>query len=832
MPPTDLAAPFVAPVIPSSEPPEIKFSLLTREEKASLLAGFDFWNLQGVPRLNVPSIQVTDCGHGVTLCGDDTSPATCFPTGVGMAATWNAELLEKTGAVLGRETRGLGCAILLGPKINLHRHPLNGRSFETFSEDPWLAGLLGAAVIRGIQSEGTGACVKAMAANNQQLHQESIDVQVDERTLREIYMRGFQLAVELSQPAAIMTAYNRLNGDYCSESSWLINQIIKEEWKFPGFVVSDWRAVHSDAVYRSGLDLEMPGPGKFLNRSSVLRALEEGLLSEEELDDKAERIFNALLRYGRPTPTATERKSLVDTPENRAIALQVAEESIVLLKNENELLPLDHKVLKKILVVGPNAAEIRLGGGGSASVTPFYSISPLEGIREICRSEVNVRYLEGCSLVGTMEPIHDHFTSLDGNGNRVAGLRADFFNAYDPGSVVSASWTIPKVDFSWGWASPGMGVLRGPFSTRISGWLNPPVSGKYRLGVYAQEGCVEFRIAGEHVAGSWDDAGNGNFEEKYQTHYFTVEREFEKGTPVAIELTYGKRAARAGLRLEWETPGMVNPIDKAVEAAREVDAVIVCAGLSNLFEGGAHDRATMDLPKEQQELIEKISAANPKTVVVLFNGGTIAMPWEARVPALIEAFYPGQEGGRALARILFGQVNPSGRLPDTIARQLEDHIAMANYPGDGNVVRYEEGVFVGYRHFDTASIPPHYPFGFGLSYTTFEIGRPVSCKHNFRSGQIGVTTTVKNTGSRRGKEVVQLYIRPISPPFSRPQKELRAFQKVDLAPGEEIAVNFSLGEREFECFDAETGMWRVIPGDYEILVGSHSRQLQGTTITV
>lgn len=810
----------------------LSFASLTREEKASLLGGQDFWHIQGVPRLGLRSIRTTDCGHGVTLCDDKNSPATCFPTGIGMASTWNKDLLEHAGEVLGRETRALGAAILLGPKINLHRHPLNGRSFETFAEDPWLAGLLGAAVIRGIQREGVGACVKAMAANNQQRDQESVDIRVDERTLREIYLRGFQLAVEFGEPCAIMTAYNRLNGDYCSESSWLIKHIIKNEWGFSGFVVSDWRAVHAQKVYSSGLDLEMPGPAKFLNQKAVLNALEEGLISEDDLDDQAERIFRTLLRYGAPPPTAMEIKEIFDTAENRSIALQVAEESIVLLKNENNLLPLDPAALKSILVVGPNAAEARLGGGGSASVTPFYSISPLEGIREICGSEVDVCYMEGCSLVGTMETIQDHFTYEGENGKHQSGLRADFFNAHDPGVTPDVSSIIPRVDFSWGWASPGLGIQRGTFSTRISGWLTPPLTGKYRLGIYAQEGCVELRLDGRRVAGTWDDASNGNFEEKYQNHYLTLSCDLSQNVPVALEITYGKRAARAGLRLEWEIPGMDSPIDKAVETARTADAVVVCAGLSNLFEGGAHDRTTIDLPEAQQDLIEKISQVNPRTIVALNNGGPLAAPWESKVPALLEAWYPGQEGGRALARIIFGLTNPSGRLPDTIARSLEDHAAISNYPGDGHTVHYEEGQFIGYRHFDTAEIAPLFPFGFGLSYTTFAIGKPIASSSLFQIGSdpISITTKVKNTGTRQGKEVIQLYLQTNDP--SRPVKELRAFHKVDLAPTEEIDVVFAISARELETFDTAAGAWRVAPGLYEILVGQHSRSLQGVTITV
>jgi beta-glucosidase len=311
----------------------------------------------------------------------------------------------------------------------------------------------------------------------------------------------------------------------------------------------------------------------------------------------------------------------------------------------------------------------------------------------------------------------------------------------------------------------------------------------------------------------------------------TVEADFTAGQPVEVVFEYGKRAARGAVRLEWEVPGRPDPVQAAVEAARQADAVVICAGLSNLFEGGSRDRADIDLPAAQQRLIESVAAANPRTIVTLFNGGPLAMPWEPKVAALIEAWYPGQEGGRALARIIFGDVDPSGRLPDTLPRRLQDHAAALNYPGDGKRVVYQEGLFIGYRHFDIADIEPHYPFGFGLGYTTFEVGAPVLAAEKFVIGQsIQVSTTVKNTGSRAGKEVVQLYLRPIDPPVKRPDKELRAFRKITLAPGEEKSVNFTLWPKDFAYYNVGSKKWITAPGEYEILVGRHSRDCRSVKL--
>jgi len=796
---------------------------MTLEEKIALLAGVDDWHFHGVPRLGVPSIRVTDCGHGVTLCGDRSSPATCLPTGIGMAATWNADLLERAGRVIGGECRALGCSILLGPKINLHRHPLNGRSFETFSEDPWLAGLLGAAVIRGIQAEGVGACVKAVAANNQQQDQERVSSEIDETVLRELYLRAFQIAVEHGRPSAIMTAYNRLNGHYCSESEWLIRQVIKTEWGYPGFLISDWRAVHGARVYSSGLDLEMPGPGKLLNQPAVLRALDEGLLSETEIDDKAGRILSAILRYG-ADESETMNKPL-DSPDHRRTALEVAEESIVLLKNEGGLLPLDRQRIRRLLVTGPNAAYARLGGGGSASVTPFYSISPLEGLQEICGEEIEVRFIEGCSLVGTMETIDSAFHHHDEKGEAADGLKAEFFNNPQPQPAPDGVWTAPRVDYFWGWASPGPGIFRGSFSVRYSGTLVPPRTGRYRLGVFALEGCVRLRLDGKPIVEAWDTGNSDNFEERYRTHYLTAEYDFAAGQPVEIELCYGKRSARAGVRLEWEMPGHGDRLERIAAEARQADAVIVCAGLSNLFEGGAQDRTSIEIPEAQRELIAAVARENPRTIVALNSGGILSIPWEPLVPAILQCWYPGQEGGRALARILFGEVNPSGRLPDTVPVSLEDCAAMQNYPGDGLTVRYEEGPFIGYRHFDHAGIAPQFPFGFGLSYTDFSFSPPeIVALPSSRRG-ITVHVMVENTGRRPGRTVAQLYLSPprLSP---WPVRELRAFRKIHLQPGEKATVTFSLTERELETFDSDRQQWSVRPGRYTVHTGAHSRSLQ------
>lgn len=814
------------PSTPQARKPEVLSDELKR--LAGFLAGTDAWHTRGWPEQGIPPMLVADCGHGVTVCGARSSPATCFPTGVGLASTWNPVLMEEVGRTIGRECLALGVSILLGPKINLHRLPLNGRNFETFSEDPLLAGLLGAGIIRGIQSEGVGACVKALAANNQQKDQLTTSVQVDERALRELYLRAFEIAIEESSPSAAMTSYNPLNGENTAESAWLIRQVLRTDWGFEGLVVSDWRAVQTEAVYGSGLDLEMPGPGKFLNPENVIRALHEGLMTGEDVRERAERILRVARSYAKDENGRESYASLLDSPENRAAALRAAEESIVLLKNEGPILPLETASTRRLAVIGPNAASARLGGGGSASVTPFEAVSPLEGLRRLCGDRVEVVHEEGCGLVGKFTVIPEVFTHGEIPGN---GLKAEFFNGPDCSGQPDASWVVPGVDFSWGWAAPGPGVTRYEFSVCFSGRLRARSTGLHRIGVHAQEGVVRLWLRGRQVVDEWPSDTDPNFEGNYENRHRVVEIELAAGEEIDIRLEYGKRAARAAVRLEWCEPGAADSMAAAERVAGSADAVVLCLGLSNLFEGGNADRASIDLPPVQVELLRRVVAANPRTIVVLNNGGPLAMPWEPLVPAIFEAWYPGQAGGTALARLIFGLSNPSGRLPDTLAVRLEDHAAVVNYPGDGKIVHYREGMFIGYRHFDKAGIEPHYPFGFGLSYTTFRISPPLLEQTEWRCGEaLRFQVEVENTGSREGSETVQIYLANPDSDADTPLQQLIAFQKVRLAAGELRVVSFEIPARHF-------GEWSVdgrrpTPGRRSLRAGASSRNFQTIDITL
>ncbi|MFO7933443.1 MAG: glycoside hydrolase family 3 C-terminal domain-containing protein [Bacteroidales bacterium] len=814
------------PGLPVEERVEDLLDHLTLEEKLGFLTGKDMWHFKGVERLGIPAIQVTDCGHGITVVldeqGHNTGCATCFPTAVGQASTWNRELIRKTGAALGREARYLGSSIILAPMVNIHRTPLGGRNYETYSEDPYLAGKLASSLIKGIQSEHIGAVIKAVTANNQQTYQGSHSVEVSERALREIYLPAFRMAVSDARPRGIMTSYNKVNGVYTSASKHLISDIIKNEWQYKGFVVSDWRGTHGIEALSAGLDIEMPGPGKILTREAVLNEMEHGRFTEEELDDRVRRILRAIVKSMATVKENDQIRAEWNTGHHHELARQVAEEGIILLKNEGGLLPLEISRIHTLAVIGPNAKEARLGGGGSASVTACYAVSPLQGIKNHCGEDIRIFFREGCTMKGEMPMINTQYLiPPEGEENGLKG-------AYFTGKELSGDPTLVRIDgeidFSWGWAAPCREVPRGDYSVRWTGRIDPPVTGEYRIGVSCTEGGIRFYLDNELVIDRWGDPYHENFEASFRRFSESIPVHMEAGVPRDIQVEFHKKANRNSIRLEWRIPGRADPLKQAVEVAAESDAAIVFAGLSNLYEGGTADRESLFLPDQQNELIRAVCNANPRTVVVLINGTPVAMPWLERVPALLEAYYPGQEGGNAIANILFGKVNPSGKLPESFPLKLEDNPSYGNFPGDREKVNYEEGIYVGYRHYDKEKIDPLFPFGYGLSYTWF--GYSGLRVEYTGDGCCRVSAAIENRGPVPGKEIVQLYIRDLQSTIDRPEKELKGFVKISLEPGEKKRVSIRLEREHFACFDPQLNRWVVEPGVFEIMVGSSSKDIR------
>jgi beta-glucosidase len=657
-------------------------ALMTLEEKAGLCSGLNFWMTKGIERLGIPSKMVTDGPHGLRkqagssdhLGLNESVPATCFPTAAGLASTWNREMITKVGAAIGRECQAEDVAILLGPGANIKRSPLCGRNFEYFSEDPFLSSEMAASHIIGVQSEGVGTSLKHFAVNNQEHRRMSSNSVVDERTLREIYLASFEMAVKKAQPWTIMCSYNKVNGTYASENPYLLTDILRDEWGFEGYVMSDWGAVNQrvDAL-KAGLELEMPasyGTGE----RKIVEAVQNGELSEELLDRAVERILRILFKYvDNKKPNAT-----FNADEHHRLAMEVACESMVLLKNADDILPLAKK--GKIAAIGALARNPRYQGSGSSRIRP----------------------------------------------TRLGDIYEELVKAAGAASVVYTD--------------------------------------------------------GYHL--DHDD---------------------------------------------------INPtlVEEAKAVAREVDVAVLFVGLPDRYESEGYDRSHLRIPANQIALIEAVSEVQPNVIVVLSNGAPIVMPWLPKVKAVLEGYLGGQALGEAIAALLFGDANPSGKLAETFPVQLSDNPSYLFFPGDLDTVEYREGIYVGYRYYDKAEVEPLFPFGHGLSYTQFDYSDFVlSDEHILDTEAVKVSVTVRNTGSCYGKDVVQLYVSDVDSRVSRPLKELKGFEKVALQPGESKIVTFVLDKRSFAYYDVDLEDWCVESGEFNLLIGRSSRaiELQGTIL--
>ena len=663
-------------------------SRMTLEEKIALVHADSKFTSAAIPRLGLPRRWLSDGPHGVR---EDVGPDTWKPAGrtddfasfmpalIGLAATWNTDLATAYGKVIGEEARQRGKQIMLGPGMNIMRTPLNGRNFEYPGEDPFLSSRMVVNYIRAVQAEDVASCAKHFVANDQEWDRGTVNVEMDERALREIYLPAFKAAVQEAGVLSVMSAYNKFRGYWCAENDYLLNKILKDEWGFKGLVMSDWAGTHStDGSVLGGLDLEMGTDvlpyGKFFMADAFRDGVQSGKFPKSLLDDKARRNLRQII-----ATKSIEGRSpgAINTKEHQAAARRIAEESLVLLKNENNALPLDADKVKSIAVIGENAVQLQHYGGGSARIKTFYEVTPLEGLV------------------------------------RRVGDRA-------------------TISYSMGYA-------------------------------------------------------------------------------------------------EKQNEELAN---QAVRAASQADLVIYVGGLNHrlLFDAESKDRVDMKLPYGQDQLLSRLVEANPRTIVVFFGGGPMEMgDWLAKVPAVVQAWYPGMEGGNALAAMLFGDVNPSGKLSCTFPKRLQDSPAHAlnNYPGKDGTVRYEEGLLVGYRWYDTKKVEPLFPFGYGLSYTRFEYSNlSVSPAKEGKDGMLVATFDVKNVGSREGGEVPQLYVEDLKPRLARPVKELKGFSKVFLKAGEQKSVTIPINRSSFAFYDPARRAWAAEKGDFKILIGSSSRDIR------
>jgi beta-glucosidase len=787
---------------------------MTFEEKVSLLAGADMWHTVPIERLGVPVIKVTDGPNGARGKGGSTSPTSaCTPCGAALGATWNIELVEEVGKLLAEEVKAKGAHILLAPTVNIHRAPNAGRNFECYSEDPFHSGAIATAYIDGLQKNGAGACIKHYIANDQEFERNSISSEVDERPLHEIYLEPFRIAIEKAKPWAVMSSYNRINGVYAADNDYTLYEILKERWGFDGIVMSDWFGTYGPAASESGLDLEMPGPARWTKLEHVQKALESGRMTEEKLNDKVRRLLRTIERAGAFENPELQPEQNSDNPAHRPVLRRASAESIVLLKNDGSL-PLDDA--KNILVLGENAVFAQIVGGGSAHVNVPYVVTPLEGIKS--RAKGDVRY-----AIGT--PTHRNLPTAQAgwfkSDEGAIGLTMRAYTNADLAGEAYSTETCDRFNFSW-FNTETAAPNPEAFSVKFTGTLTAPESGSYDFGL-ASLGLSRLFLDGELLLDHWTGRSDKEMREKI------VAKELESGREytILIEYSYAGKERWRGLRFGLMPSLPADPIAEAVELAAKADVVVLLAGVTNEWESEGFDRPDMDLPRKQDELIQRVAAANPKTVVVLNVGSPVSMPWADDVAAILQYWLPGQEGGNALADVLFGDINPSGKLPTTHPLRYQDNPAYINFPGENGKVFYGEGIFVGYRYYEKREMAVRFPYGFGLSYTTFEYSDLKLDKDTCGpEDTITATLTVKNTGQRAGQEVVQLYIRDEQSRLVRPEKELKAFAKVALEAGESKTVTLTLDRQSLAFYDPSIPGWFAEEGRFEVLVGASSADIR------
>ena len=780
-------------------------------EKVTLIAG-NGMETYTIGNLGVPKLKMCDGPVGVARSGQ----VTAFPSSICMAATWDPDQVYKVSTALAEEVKAKDRNMSLSPCINIHRIPMGGRNFESFGEDPYLSSRLVVAYVKGLQDNKVVATVKHYACNNQEQDRGTIDVVIDERALREIYLPAFEAAVKEGGSWSIMAAYNKVNGYHCSENDHLLNDILKKEWGFKGFVVSDWGATHSTVnAANYGLDLEMPKGDNF--NTSLTSAVRNDQVKESVIDDKVRRILRAMFWLGLFDANPAPAHGSLNTSEHKQVALQTSREGIVLLKNSGGILPIDIDKVKSIAVIGPNAAINRFCGGGSSEVTPAYTVSPLDGLKKRLGDKVTINYALGCKLEGEVKPIESSAVYTVFNGKKVSGFLGEYFNNQQLKGTPTLSRVDKQVNFQWGEAAPADGIPKDHFSARWTAKLTPPRTGEYEISLMSDDGSRLF-IDGKEIISNWKDHGE---ETKNKAVSLEAGREYD------LRVEYYQNAGGATVELGWDIPQELT--NQAVEAAKKSDIAIIFIGLSNRFEAEGFDREDLNLRADQDGLVKKVSAANKNTVVVLNTGAPVLMSdWVDNVPALLEMWYPGEEGGNAIADVLLGNYNPSGKLPMTFPVKWEDCSAYSTYPGKDGKVSYSDGIFVGYRYFDKQGTKVLFPLGYGLSYSTFEYGNLAITPSMVSDSKIDfeVSFDLKNTSQREGAEVAQLYIREVAPDVERPIRELKGFKRVDLKPGETLKVTFKLDKRSLAFYDVGKKDWTAKPGQFEVLVGSSSRDIK------
>lgn len=839
-----LADPVSPVTVATADPAALKraneiLAQLTLEEKVSLCRGNSTFYVNAIPRVGLkeelsfsdgphnvrPEVKRDSWGH----VGGTADFSTSLPPLTALSATWDPALAALFGDTLGAEARDRRKDVILGPGLNIMRTPLNGRNFEYMGEDPFLASAMVVPLVRAIQAQDVAACVKHYAANNQELNRLGVDVEMDERTLQEIYLPAFRAAVVDGGALVVMGAYNKFRGVHCCHNDYLLNQVLKKEWGFPGFVVSDWGGTHDTLeAALGGLDVEMDaGSSIRYFKKPLLEAVKAGKVPESVVDDKARRVLYVMAKIHKLDGVPRQPGSR-NTPEHQAAARKIAESAIVLLKNDGGVLPFDKAAVRKLLVVGDNAAAKYCEQGGSAMGKPPYEVTPLDGLKKCLGPGTEIEFVPSLKPAALVQIPESSLlaTNLD---VCTRGWSGEFFANPKLEGRPAAKTYDAKLEFDWKGQAPAAGVPATGFSVRWTAKLLPQETGTYLFGITCDDGARLF-INGTRIVDLWTDG---------PARTAMAQVPMEAGRDYEVRVEYYQAGGDAVFSLGWRPPSAAKlQFEDLVAKARAADAVLIFTGTDHHLEEEGNDRADIALPAGQDETVAALAGANPRTAVVNLSGAPVAMPWIGEAKAVVQYWFSGMEGGNALASVLFGEANPSGKLPFTFPKRLADSPAHALNAYQARKCEYREGVLVGYRWFDTKKIDPQFPFGHGLSYTTFQYGpvivMPVRLKKDIapttssyvEAESFYITVPVTNTGKIAGAEVVQLYLHKTDSKVSRPEQELKGFQKVFLQPGETREVRFGVSRLCLPYWDEAAKRWETESGRYEVRIGSSSRDIR------
>ena len=799
---------------------------LTLDEKVTLLSGFNNWYTNKIERLNIPSIKMSDGPNGVRGDGTSGKSSACFPCPILMGSTWNEDLFYEIGEALGEEANDKDVDVLLGPTINLHRHPLGGRHFENYSEDPFLVGKLATAYVKGVQSKKVSACLKHFIANDTEFERHTSSSNVDERTLREVYLLPFEMGVKEGNSKSVMSAYNKLNNIYCSSHKELLIDILKKEWNFDGYVVSDWgAALETVENALGGLDLEMPGPGNTWGKK-LLEAVTEGLVDEEVINDKVERILNIAEFSGRfDSPENKLEKSNIRKSHNKLLR-KVASEGMVLLKNK-KILPLKKSAIKKLAVIGPNAKNSQIIGGGSASLKPHYQVHPFEALQERFSDDFSISYAEGAKTNKYLPKLNERLFS-----NSEDGFLVEYFDKeINKDKLISSE--VLKGNKFWVFEGFAKDIInkeeRPSVIVRFSCDYSPDVSGEHDFEIFGI-GLGKLKIDGKVLIDNWNETTQGEAFFSFATAPKRNSIYLDKNETYKFEVEYFFEGRFPAIHFGCMPPEKENLLEEAIKTSREADAVILIVGTNSDWETEGNDRSELALPADQDKLIESVIKENANTVVVINSGSPVSMPWINDSNAILQSWFGGQEYGNALADLIFGEINPSGKLPTTFPVQIEDTPAFDYYPGKNSQMNYEEKLLIGHRWYERKGKKPLFPFGFGLSFTKFSFSDLEVIKKDDLN--INCKFRIKNFGEMDGHEVAQCYVAFLKAEEDEPLKTLQSFKKVFIEKNKEIELEISLNKRNFSYWDVDKKDWMVKPGEYRIDIGSSSEKIELSEIIV